>query len=217
MLNGIPFFLTLEGIDGSGKDTQAALVRDALEARGIKPVVTQEPFETTALGTRIRAMLYGEIKPPESNYEFQRLFVQNRREHIERVIRPALDRGEFVISVRYWLSTIAYGMSTGSSAKAYLDLHREEIGDEMEVPHLTVVIDITADEAVARLAKAGRTFDHFAKRDRLERIRECYLAIVHKEWNSEMGAIDIVNGMNDAGKVTQDIMERIQNAMAKTA
>src|SRR5688572_24556294 len=98
-------FITLEGIDGAGKSTHASFVRDLIVVRsGTEAVVTREPGGTP-LGERLRELLLNEPMAPDTE---AMLMFAARREHVERVIWPALDRGAWVICDRFTDATMAY-------------------------------------------------------------------------------------------------------------
>lgn len=199
-------FVAFEGIDGSGKDTLAAGVSSFFSDRGREFIFTEEP-SAGAIGRLIREMLDRKRAAPPTNYEFQRLFVQDRLDHIRSGIRPHLDLDRTVFSVRYWLSTLAYGMLEGSPER-YLELHRQIIGDEMILPSLTLVLDVTPDEGLERIQRDGRHFDWFAKREKLEKIRESYLALAKRP---DLGAIVVLDAMRPAAEVLQDTINRIES------
>ena len=191
-----PFFVALEGMDGAGKDTVAAALSQHLRAHDLSVVLTAEPSDGP-IGQKIRAMLDGALAPPSDGYAFQRLFVEDRRDHIDSCIRPHLVAGKIVISVRYWLSTIAYGM-LDDSAEAYLKLHREVIGLDFLIPDLTVLLDVSPTEGLRRIKADGRRFDWFAKLEKLERIRANYLTLASR---SDLGTILVVNAMESVSAV----------------
>lgn len=188
-----PFFVALEGIDGAGKDTAAlALSAHFNWEHDLKIAVTEEPSKSQ-IGILIREMLDGKIPAPVSSRDFQILFMADRRVHIKSVIRPQIERERWVISVRYWLSTIAYGMLEASAAE-YLELHSRVVGSGMIVPDLTVILDLEEDEAMRRIQKAGRKFDWFAKKEKLKKIRHNYLDLAGSGL-TELGNVVIIDAM----------------------
>lgn len=148
-------FVTFEGPDGSGKSTQAELLRAALAAEGREVVLTREPGGT-ALGERIRELLLE--GDPMSPWAEAALFAASRAQHVEQVILPALERGADVICDRYIDSSLAYqGIARGLGVEAVLELNLRATHGLL--PDATVLLLV--DSAVAA-ARSGAT-------DRLER------------------------------------------------
>ncbi|HEY4498211.1 MAG TPA: dTMP kinase [Candidatus Paceibacterota bacterium] len=189
------FFVALEGIDGAGKDTLVQTLANFFEqVQGRDRVLLTEEPSQGETGQLIRQMLDKKVSAPSTNFEFQRLFVRDRREHLETVIRPALKSGMVVVSARYWLSTLAYGILEGP-VEQYLDLHREVIGEQMLVPDLTLLLDLDPEIGLERIRAAGRHFDHFAKLGLLERIRANYLDLVRRQEELGLGEIVVVDAV----------------------
>lgn len=171
------FFIVFEGGEGAGKSTQEALLADALSVRGHTVVRTREPGGTPA-SEAIRAIVlspeYAGLDPRAEAL----LFAAARGEHVARVIRPALERGDVVICDRYIDSSVAYqGFARGLGPRRVRDLSLWATGDLL--PDLTVVLDIDPVEGLAR----------FDERDRLEaepldyhqQVRAAYLALAEQE------------------------------------
>jgi dTMP kinase len=148
-------FVTFEGVDGSGKSTQAELLRDALAAEGREVVLTREPGGTE-VGERVRELLLN--GPEMTPWAEAALFAAARAELVATVIRPALERGADVVSDRYVDSSLAYqGIARGVGVDHVLELNLHVVQGLM--PDLTVLLLLDPAEAAAR---AGET-------DRLER------------------------------------------------
>jgi len=146
-LRALPMFITLEGIDGSGKSTQARLLAEALRAEGRDVTLTREPGGSPG-AEEIRRLLVegrGERWSPETECL---LFTAARRDHLERVILPALSAGGTVVCDRFADSTRVYQGLARADLRAVVDrLHALMIGIE---PDRTFVIDTDPAEAVAR-------------------------------------------------------------------
>src|SRR3954471_12065050 len=139
-------FVTFEGLDGSGKSTQAKLLGEALAGEGRDVVVTREPGGTE-LGERVRDLLLagGEVSP----WAEAALFAAARAELVDRVIRPALGRGADVVCDRYVDSSLAYqGIARGLGVERVLELNRPAIGDVM--PDRTFLLLVDAELSAAR-------------------------------------------------------------------
>lgn len=146
-------FVSFEGIDGSGKSTQARLLADHLRAAGRDVVLTREPGGSPG-AEEIRALVLQGAPDRWSAETELLLFTAARRDHLERTIQPALDAGKVVICDRFADSTRMYqGLSRGDLRGAVDQLHALMIGVE---PDLTVLIDMQPDAGLDRaLSRAG--------------------------------------------------------------
>ena len=166
-------FITLEGVDGAGKSTHLDWIAGRLQAAGKKTVVTREPGGTP-LGEELRKLLLAQ--PMHLETETLLMFAA-RREHLERVILPALAAGSWVLSDRFTDATFAYqGGGRG------LDLGRIESLENWVhqglQPDLTLVFDLSVEEAERRRTVAATAPDRF-EQENLEffaRVRSVYLA-----------------------------------------
>ena len=150
-------FVTFEGLDGSGKTTQAELLRERLEAEGEQVVLTREPGGTD-LGERIRDLVLhgGHVAP----WAEALLYAASRAQHVEEVIKPALGRGASVICDRYLDSSVAYqGVGRGLGLERVLELNLDAVGGLL--PDRTFLLVLDPAEVTARLAEQ--------QPDRLER------------------------------------------------
>lgn len=164
--------ITLEGIDGAGKSTHMAWLLDALRERGKDVVATREPGGTP-LGERLRALLLSETMHLETE---ALLMFAARREHLDKLIRPALDAGRWVVSDRFTDATYAYqggGRGLESSKIAAL----EEWVHPGFQPDLTLLFDIEPSVACQRLRKSGQQPDRFERETErfFAAVRESYL------------------------------------------
>ncbi|SFL21710.1 thymidylate kinase [Loktanella salsilacus] len=139
-----PRFITFEGIDGSGKSTQARLLADALRADGTDVVLTREPGGSPGAEEIRNLLLTGDTDRWSAMTEIL-LFTAARRDHLEKTVLPALDAGKIVISDRFADSTRVYQGATRGDLRPTVDaLHKLTIGRE---PDLTLIIDM--DPAIA--------------------------------------------------------------------
>jgi len=146
-------FISFEGIDGSGKSTQARLLAQTLRTRGLDVVLTREPGGSPG-AEEIRELV---LEGPPDRWSAETellLFTAARRDHLERTIRPALAAGQIVICDRFADSTRMYQGLRGAGLRAKVDaLHALMIGQE---PDLTVLVDMEPNTGLARaLARQG--------------------------------------------------------------
>jgi dTMP kinase len=146
-------FITFEGGEGAGKSTQARLLAEALEARGLAVLLTREPGGTPG-AEAIRRLLLEPTGGEEEGWSPAAealLFAAARADHVECAIRPALERGGWVVCDRFVDSTRAYqGVANGPSDADILALHR--IGSGGLLPDLTLLLHCAADATSTRLA-----------------------------------------------------------------
>lgn len=165
-------FVTFEGVDGSGKSTQARLLAAALRARGRTVTETREPGGT-ALGEAVRALLLsgGAVSPAAEVH----LFAASRAQLVSEVVRPALARGEWVVCDRFLDSSLAYqGGARGLGVDEVLAANRLAVGDCL--PDLTLLVDVPAEVASAR--RGGGPDRIEAEGDGLQRrVAEAYRAL----------------------------------------
>ncbi|HAN56398.1 MAG TPA: dTMP kinase [Betaproteobacteria bacterium] len=164
-------FITLEGIDGAGKSTHLAWLAEQLRARGDEVVVTREPGGTP-LGEALRGLLLSE--PMHIETEALLMFAA-RREHLDRVILPALSRGAYVISDRFTDASFAYQCGGRGIDEDKLRVLEDWVQDGLQ-PDLTLLFDVEVAIASQRLAGNGN-LDRFEqeKNDFFERVRAQYL------------------------------------------
>ena len=157
-------FLTFEGLDGSGKTTQANLLADSLRDEGHEVVATREPGGTP-LGEEVRRLLLDGIEM--TPWAEAALFTAARAELVERVIRPALDAGKIVLSDRYIDSSLAYqGVARGLGLDEVFELNRVATGGLL--PDLAFVLQVDPDLSAKRVGghpdRIEREGDEFRRR-----------------------------------------------------
>ena len=148
------FFITLEGGEGVGKTTQLKLVASVLREKGYNVVTTREPGGTP-LGEKIREILLkGDVDKMEPMTEAL-LFTAVRYNHYSKVIKPAVERGDIVLSDRYCDTTFAYqGFAHGLGIEKMEELYNLAIGDFK--PNLTIVFDLPKGTSHGRLTEINR-------------------------------------------------------------
>ncbi|MFD4624290.1 dTMP kinase [Streptomyces sp. NPDC058475] len=146
------FFIALEGGDGAGKSTQAAALAEWIRAKGHEVVVTREPG-ATPVGKRLRSILLDVSSAGLSHRAEALLYAADRAEHVDTVVRPALERGAVVISDRYIDSSVAYqGAGRDLSPTEIARINRW--ATDGLVPHLTVLLDVAPEAARERFTEA---------------------------------------------------------------
>jgi dTMP kinase len=202
-------FISLEGIDGVGKSTQSDLLEEYLRELGQPVLRTFEPGGT-ALGQEIRHLLLhrkGDVAPRSEAL----LYAADRAHHVATKVRPALERGEAVITDRYLDSSVAYqGVGRELNAEDVRTISMFAV--ENLLPDLTILLDLEAGAAMARRSKTG------AEPDRLERekveffeaVRQAYLAMAKAEPQRWL----IVDASQTVDQMQAQIRARIDQVLA---
>ena len=168
-------FISIEGIEGAGKSTQLSFIQQVLNEQGQKLVVTREPGGTQ-LGEQIRSLLLTPTdKPMATNTELLLMFAA-RAEHVEQVIKPALNRGDWVLSDRFTDATFAYqGGGRGIDQQRINELAKWTLNGLQ--PDLTLLFDLPVELGQQRVLSRNQGIDRFEqeKVDFFEKIRACYL------------------------------------------
>ncbi|MHB1500792.1 MAG: dTMP kinase [Candidatus Dormibacteria bacterium] len=173
------FFVSVEGLDGSGKTTQVGLLAQSLAATGKNVVVVRDPG-STALGERVRDLLLEPTAaPPIAHWAETALFLASRVQLAGEVIQPALAQGGVVVSDRYLDSTLVYQGARGIPWEEILELHR--LFGLTRLPDLTLILDLPADLARAR-REAGATPDRMEQESSTyhEKVRSGYLKLAER-------------------------------------
>ncbi|MFJ9079132.1 dTMP kinase [Streptomyces sp. NPDC102278] len=200
------FFIALEGGDGAGKSTQVEALADWIRGKGHEVVVTREPG-ATPVGKRLRSILLDVSSAGLSNRAEALLYAADRAEHVDTVVRPALERGAVVISDRYIDSSVAYqGAGRDLSPTEIARISRWATGGL--VPNLTVLLDVSPEAARERFTEAP---------DRLEsepaefhrRVRSGFLTLAA----ADPGRYLVVDAGQDPGSVTTVVRHRLDRML----
>ncbi|WP_386680929.1 dTMP kinase [Loktanella sp. R86503] len=195
-----PRFITFEGIDGSGKSTQARLLADALRADGTDVVLTREPGGSPGAEEIRNLLLTGDTDRWSAMTEIL-LFTAARRDHLEKTVLPALDAGKIVISDRFADSTRVYQGATRGDLRPAVDaLHKLAIGRE---PDLTFIIDMDPAIALRRGLARSSGEDRFEDMGLSfqETLRHGFLTLAH----ANADRCVVIDGNRDPAAVASEI------------
>lgn len=169
-------FVTFEGIDGAGKSSHVEWLAEWLRARGLTVRVTREPGGTE-LGEKLRGLLLNDSMHLETE---TLLMFAARREHLARLIEPALAAGEWVICDRFTDASYAYQGGGRGLERSKLQALEQWVHGHVQ-PDLTLLFDLPLDIARERIALAERVLDRFEQEraDFHERVRQSYLERAH--------------------------------------
>lgn len=195
-------FITLEGVDGSGKSTHLDWIAARLRDAGHAVRVTREPGGTP-LAERLRALVLSEAMDPIAE---TLLVFAARADHVAGLIRPALAAGTWVLCDRFTDATAAY-QGAGKGVPIELVEHLAAAVHPGLRPDRTLVFDCPHEVCQARLRASGRALDRFEQQDRafFERVRECYL----RRAAAEPGRIHVIDGSASLEEVKNSIEQSI--------
>ncbi|MFA6007110.1 MAG: dTMP kinase [Candidatus Shapirobacteria bacterium] len=191
-------FIVIEGIGGSGKDTQARLLAKYLKKEGLEIVLTREHTRNTSLGRLIEAIIKGR-KAKVDPLALQLLYVSDRRNHFMGVIKPSLEEGKTVIGNRYYSTSVAYCPEIWR--KVILELNQKIVVR----PDLVIIVDTSPEICNERMEIRGGA-DIFDKLKKARRCREGYLWYVK---NSGDRCV-VVNGNGTKEEVFEKVLKEIK-------
>jgi dTMP kinase len=155
--------IVFEGVDGTGKTTQLKLLADFLRDKGVDVVETREPTDGT-YGRKIRA-LYTDRSSVTPEQELQ-LFISDRKEHVDNLINPALERGTVVLTDRYYYSTAAYQGAAGADPESIL-----QANSFAPVPDLVCLLVMDVDNSLRRIQEQRKDqLNDFEQAEQLEKV-----------------------------------------------
>ena len=196
-------FITLEGLEGTGKSTQTAEIADYLRNKGVEVYITQEPGGTR-LGEKIRQWL---LDPEHRITEISELllFYAARMQHIERQIKPALKRGSWVVCDRFMDSSYAYQGGGRNIPLDYIEqLNRMAVSIK---PDLTLLLDMSPKHIWRRIN--SKNLDRFERENKVffERVRNAYLQCA----DNCPERIKIIDAEQSITEVTKMIIEHLKS------
>jgi dTMP kinase len=196
-------FITLEGIEGSGKTTQAARLKDLLVRKGLDVVVTREPGGSP-IAEKIREILLDPRNRKMVALTELFLYEASRTQHVAEIVRPALEAGKTVICDRFFDASTAYqGNARGLDMAMVERLNLLATGGV--VPDLTIVLDLPAEVGLRRL---GRSRDRIESEaiEFHERVRQGYLKIARHDAD-RIKVVDASGGIDDMSLAVAGIVE----------
>lgn len=195
-------FITLEGVDGAGKSTHIPWIARQLRAAGHAVVVTREPGGTP-LAEKLRSLILTEAMDPLT--ETLLLFAA-RADHVQHIIRPALERGDWVLCDRFGDATVAY-QHGGKGVPIQLIERLGEAARGGLTPDRTLVFDCSYEVSRERLAAAGRAPDRFEREDRgfFDRVRAAYAQLAE----NEPSRIRRIDGANNLEQIKGELRKHI--------
>jgi len=212
-------FITLEGVEGSGKTTAQDFIRRFFENRGYTCILTREPGGTE-FGRKVRQLLLDPANRAIAPRAELLLYVADRAQHVREVIQPALAQGAVVVSDRFMDATVVYqGMARGLGAELVVHLHRLVLGEM--APDLTLLFDLPVSVGLARawrdLAQGARPEDESRfEQEALafhEKVRLGYLALARQEPQR----FRIIDAAAAVDAVTHQVAQVLEAALLPTA
>lgn len=185
-------FIVIEGIDGTGKSTQAKRLAEHFAAMGKTVTLSREPTDGL-WGTLLRNSANTGRLSPEEELE---TFLKDRRQHVTEKIAPALAAGHVVILDRYYFSTMAYQGARGFDPAKI----RRDNEAFAPVPDLLLILDLDINTAQGRIGSRGDTANEFEQRDNLERCRRIFLSLKDEPFAR------LIDANRSADEVTQSIL-----------
>ena len=197
-------FITLEGIEGSGKTSSIKSITNLLDSKRISYVVTREPGGSS-IGSELRSILLDPKTKISSEVELL-LMLADRKDHVEKVILPNLETGNWVISDRFMDSSIAYQGGGRKLDKKMIDSFSKNLN--LPNPDLTLLFDVPVEISLSRV-KARGELDRFEqeKLDFHNRIREAYLELAEQNVNR----IQIIDSSREIELMLKSVEQIIEN------
>ena len=197
-------FITLEGIEGSGKTSSIKSITNLLDDKGISYVVTREPGGSS-IGSELRSILLDPQTNISSEVELM-LMLADRKDHVEQVILPNLKTGNWVISDRFMDSSFAYQGGGRKLDKKMIDSFSRSLN--LPIPDLTLLFNVSVEISLSRV-KARGDLDRFEQEeiDFHNRIREAYLELAEQNVNR----IQIIDSSQAIEDMLKSVEEKINN------
>jgi dTMP kinase len=192
--------IVLEGIDGTGKSTQAKRLGEWFVSQGREVVLSREPT-SGPWGRKVRESAATGRLSPEDELEY---FLKDRRQHVEELIAPSLAAGNVVILDRYYFSTMAYQGARGFDP---VEIRRRNEAFA-PVPDLLLVMDLDVDISLERIGSRGDVANEFEKRETLERCREIFLSLKNERF------VRVIDSSGSLDEVTREMIRAVASSTA---
>jgi dTMP kinase len=206
-------FITFEGGEGAGKSTQIERLRHRLEARGVDVITTREPGGSPRAERIRQSLLSGEAKR-FGPFAEALMFSAARMDHLHETIRPALERGAFVLCDRFADSTRAYQGVLGAVDQALIEELERAVVSETR-PDLTFILDVPADVGLERAShrRGGEGADRFEAEDRSfhDRLRQAFLTIAEQEPERCV----VIDANRDVDTVESEIWQAVERLLGR--
>jgi dTMP kinase len=186
-------FIVIEGIDGTGKSTQAKMLKLALEKAGQIVILDREPSDGPYGKILRNSATTGRLSPQEE----LDLFHKDRKHHLETLILPALKRGETVILDRYYFSTMAYQGQRGFDPQ---EIRKTNLSFAPN-PDILFILDLPVDQARERIGVRGDTTNEFEKHDALQYCRDTFLSVSHEDF------AHVIDSSQQINEIHQQMLE----------
>ncbi len=191
--------IVFEGIDGTGKSTQIQLLAEKLLAKGYDTVVTREPTDGI-FGKKIRQHFLE--RSTLSKEEELQLFLDDRMDHLQTLLHPALEKGQIVLCDRYFLSTAAYQGAIGFDPQTIV-----EQNNFAPVPDLALILQLSPEESIRRITSyRGDNLNDFEQKENLEKVQQIFD-------NMKYPYIRRVNALQNIEQVHREICSLVKTVL----
>lgn len=212
-------FISFEGGEGAGKSTQIRRLAEGLGRRGLDVLVTREPGGSAGAEAIRHVLLSGAAEAFGTGMEAL-LFAAARNDHVREIIRPALRRGAVVLCDRFMDSSRVYQGGSGTLSEDFLD-RLQEVAIEDTAPDLTIILDIPAEEGLARARRRAEATGTGTEPDRFEKEtvavhearRQAFLAIARRE----PARCRVIDARRDEDAIADDIMAAVSPLLGDVA
>jgi len=197
-------FIVIEGLDGSGQTTQVKLLKEYLEGKGFDVVVTKEPTQPiqgsyfSSVAQDIRDVL-DKVKTIEAK-TFQEMFAQDRKEHLDNQIIPALEQGKWVVCDRYAFSSFAYGTAHGNDMDFLMSLNQNFL-----MPDYVFLLKVSPQTCMQRVVRRNEGIKFFEVEEKLANTWKQY-----EDVTKRFPEIEIIDGEKSIKDVHKEIISKIK-------